>query len=311
MNLGKGIPHQSSFTQGVGGSPQISASSKKGYENVILPEGLGSGSPVPQYEEVEGEILEGSVPGPTRGRMASITSSNLSEPLSPSPPLPDRKYLDTDIIQSPPPPEVPERRYTLASGTTPQPAEQACLSPREKVSRKISSDSLHHTPMHQLSDMGNEYAVISRNNQVEVGVTPEETDPHPPNLPLRAHQRMSSREDILADTAEEGGGANVGPEVTAISKYADLRIGSNHTPSSAPKEGYQSSLAYSVVKLDSQTGKLEIKKEDELPYPTSPQPYEVASPVPGSTPHHELNTTDPHYEEIESKDEVSGELLNM
>lgn len=286
LSLGTGIQQSDMSPRVVGVAAQISTSRKKGYENVILPELLSPTSPVPQYEEIEGPQQQPAVPGSTRGRMASITSSNLSEPFSPSPPLPDRKYLDTDIIQSP----------------TPELAEESSSS-GGVASRKDSTNSLHRAPMHQISDMGNEYAIVHRKQDevgvVEVGVIAEEIPP--PSLPLRAHLRMSSRENLLAESAGEGGGANVGPTVSEPVQYADLGMDSHHTLS--PKEGYQT-VAYSIVKLDPQTRKMEIKEGGNL-YPLSPQPYEVASPTPVSTPHHELNT-DPHYEEIESKDEMSG-----
>lgn len=306
---------------------QLLPSSRKGYENVVLPELQSSTSPVPLYEEIESvgqpDYLTSQHPlsGSSRGRMASVTSSNLSEPLSPSPPIPDRKYLDSDVILGSSPPFPPDRRYSPSpERINPVPLTTTIAG---SGARKTSTDSLQQPPMHQVSSMGNEYAIINprhcqrKHGDMEVGVAEEGHLPAP-ILPMRAHQRMSSRENLLADTGtcttEEMGMASAGTEVSEehvperkSGHYADLGMSSPPPTLVAPegaKEG--SSIAYSVVKLDSVSGKFEAA----VPLCTSPQPYEVASP----TSHH-LSTlsqspsgTEPHYEEIERPaDDASGQ----
>lgn len=301
--------HRASVGRGKGVAPgptaQLTASTKKGYENVVFGEARNAaGSPAPpRYEEIEGsykEEIQSSLPGPGRGRMASLTSSTLSEPLSPSPPLPDRKYSDTDLLTSPQP-DLQNSRYT-----PPDSAPSLTTTPPSPAEERARKNSLQHAPMHQLSDKGQEYAIIQRGRpqkqqqqQQQQGEKGREGGvAEPPALPLRAHQRMSSREDLLTDTLDS---ANVAPEIGVVSECAEL---GDHAP--CAKQGYQSTTAYSVVQLDPDSGKMVVKEDEERPRSLSPQPYEVASPTPGATPHHELNTG-PHYEEIESKDDMSGE----
>lgn len=302
---------------------QISTSTKRGYENVSLLDPQSSKSQLPLYEEIEdvtapttpqsqfprplpssqgrssseavGRGRMASLPSngeaTSRGRMASLTSSSCSsDPTSPSPPMPDRKYLESDAIASP---DAQDSRYTPP--------------PELGASRRDSSNS--RPPQHQLSAMGNEYAVINtryrqkKHQKQQVGVVAEEKDL--PSLPLRAHQRMSSREDLLLDAAEEEGGV-----VTVASGHEDGGDSIVSTSSSPTKNLRHDTIAYSVVKLDPMSGRLEVN-EDLPPFPadthsTSPQPYEVASPTPGSA--QAMASPNPLYEEIEGEEaNVSGE----
>ena len=254
-------------------SVQLSASNKRGYENVVV-----LTATVPQYEQISSQLspLQSPPPQPTLPY-----TTNSSQPLSPSPPLPDRNYLDSDLM-SPPPGGMEERKTSTSSLQQPP-------------------------PLHEVSSTGKEYAIIhpkhlqkkhqererAKEDQ-EGGVTPEQEEAEPPpTLPLRAHQRMRSRENLLA---EEGG--VVSPQPPEASKTS---MKTDHTPNDGP-------IAYSVVKLDAVSGRGEVSEEDLV----SPQPYEVASPTPlSSSSAHPYpapsSSTDPHYEEIEGASQDEGE----
>ncbi len=303
------------------GSVQLSASRKQGYENVVV-----LTANVPQYEHISSpsqspvqpplpwatsEPLSPSPPLPVQPPLPWATS----EPLSPSPPLPDRNYLDSDMTAPPhdltaPPPGAGEVRE----------------------GRKVSTASLQQPPLHEVSATGNEYAIIhpkhllkkhqekEREEQeggVAGGVTREpEGAELVPTLPLRAHQRMRSREDLLAEVRGEVLPQPPEGSRTAGSSMMLGRVKGDHTPSALPTSGGSNDpVAYSVVKLDPVSGRGEVS-EETLSLPVSPQPYEVASPTPtptsaGSTHFNPApSSIDPHYEEIQGGSEViSGEPI--
>ena len=277
------------------GSVQLSASNKRGYENVVV-----LTATVPQYEHISSQIV------PLQSTPQPPLPWASSEPLSPSPPLPDRNYLDSDILT--PPPDL------------------ASPPPGAGGSRKASTASLQQPPpLHEVSATGNEYAIVNpkhllkkheerEREEQEVGVAEgQEGVGLVPSLPLRAHQRMSSREDLLAEVGGEVSPQPPDGSRTAVN-YAVLGMKNDHTPSVPPSDaGSNDPIAYSVVKLDPVRGQGEVS-EDILPLPTSPQPYEVASPTPTPTPTSAGSTQfsptpskmDPHYEEIEGGSQVSG-----
>jgi hypothetical protein len=173
--------------------------------------------------------------------------------------------------------------------------------------------------MHEVSAAGSEYAIVSHRHvqkklmsreRQEVGKLPptEGGDHHPPSLPLRARERMS-RENLLASCAEGVASTEVGG---ASPDFNESNVVGDQVPAQAPEQAYQppsteqsQHLAYSIVKLDGVSGKMKVSEEvdNHLPLPTSPQPYEVASPTSSTSklqPFSLLtNSTDPHYEEIQ------------
>ena len=283
----------------------------------------------PQYEEVE---FSGGMtsPNPLYGVGREAFWNNDS--LAPNPTLPDRKYSDSDVQSPPPllspPPDLPDRRYS------PSP---------ELINIGGRKNSVHQPPpLHEVSALGNEYAIINR-NRGNVGVAASPMRPadnvgvaaspmrpgdnvgvaDSPMLPLRAQQRMSSREDILAactiDVTRETSDHTSSPEFNMLGIVSDQI-------SSVPKQAYQPHIP---------TERSEF--EEVLPCPTSPRPYEVASPTtssinlytpssatpapssatPSATPTPSSAapssaTTpwpDPHYEEIEREEVVTGDFV--
>lgn len=295
---------------------------KRGYENVAL--SVPHRPPLPQYEEVE---IGGGMtsPNPLCGVGRDRFWNNDS--LAPNPTLPDRKYSDGDM-QSPallsPPPDIPDRRYT----------------PSPELG--VRKNSIHQPPpLHEVSAMGNEYAIINRNRR-HVGVA---APPMRDNvgmaaslmLPLRAQQRMSSRENILAAcTIDVTGENDMTSDHTSSPEFNRLGVVSDQVISSAPKQAYH---IYSTLDPGSERSEF----EEVLPCPTSPRPYEMASPTnlytpSGATPSSATPTpssaiptpssatpsnatptpssatptwSDPHYEEIERQEVVTGEDMYM
>ena len=296
---------------GGGGRAQLP---RRDYENVVLPgEQLLDPLPdplqdPPQYEEImgSGQAVHSVNPLYGRGRISSA-GSTISEPFSPSPALPDRKYSDSDLMS--PSPGLPEGAQCYT------PPGSAALVPPEAEeglgSRKMSVESHHHVPLHQISETGSEYAIVSRNHNLKKRQSTEEgagvgvgSGMPPPIRPLRARERMSRENLVAAASADTG---TLSEEVGVAEEGSAV---SDKVAAQAPKQAYQQhQIAYSIVKLDSVTGKSEVTEEEvsQVTLPTSPQPYEVASPttstsalqgclpLTGGGP-----VAEPHYEEIES-----------
>lgn len=192
--LAKSEQQQKKFSSPVKtGSTHISSSTRKGYENVQFCPPQSSqksvSSPPPHYEDVNGTTSTHDQPS-SRPRVASLTSSS-SEPLSPSPPLPDRKYSDSDMFST---------ANKLGRVTTN--GEESENKRRGTLSSQSSASEVVKVPQHEVSETGCEYAIVERqarranDSSAESAVAPK--------LPLRAHQRIILEEDKAQQGQEKG-----------------------------------------------------------------------------------------------------------
>ncbi len=279
---------------------KVTPSRKKGYENVVWGQSL---KPMPVSDP------------PSCDSHVTSTDASLS------PPLPNRKYLETDLPFSPTPQQDSDNIDDDIISSSVPPGE---ATPTHGGREGLNGES----PQHEVSALGNEYAVVDHIHHKkmieEVGMNEEAWSPEaPPTCPLRAYQRMNSREDLV--TENERGVVSLDPKGQGRpSNYAVLDMTDGGETPSPSNEAHQPTIAYAIVKLDStQEG---WSERDELrPRPLSPRPYEVASPT-GNKTNHVITSpsspspssqappapqTDPHYEEIqEDSPEISGESDN-
>ena len=269
------------------------------------------------------------------------------EKSSPTPPLPERHYSDTDIRMSPPPPlpqrqfpnddtlsppPLPERHYTasdiaLSSGGSGQPAAATQVQPVKQVSlaggrdrstkdrsKSLDSESGKMTK-YEISEMGNQYAVVTKGNKSNGAGN---IIISPPPLPKRFRERFNEDSPYVAVSNESinqlGGDKSSG--------YVDI----DHSIGNSGRPAYNDSIAYAVVKLEGSSDKAgQPQPQPQEPRPSvrrarTPRPYEAAvssstSSTPSTPASADLRPKRvPAYEEIDverSPHKIDGESTGL
>lgn len=211
-------------------------STRHSYENVQWTQSAAvpsTGLPLPDRRSSEGELL----------------------PLSPTPPLPERRYEDLS-----PPPPLPSRRYTAdptALKGKSSASEAAASLSQDSITESTAAAAAAAPLQHEESDGGNLYTVVDRNRKTSA---PETT----------------IRPIVSSETHQ----------------YAvlDLPQSTRQPATKTTKDpAYQDSIAYAIVRLEgtSQSPSPSSEAGETL---RAPSPYEVPSPsssLKRSTPHYE------------------------
>ena len=312
-NLQSGVGKNYSLSRITSSSPS-NEPNKRDYENVVV----GRLLPLPQYEEIEDQRASPSSP-----RVPSHTNTTGNEVLSLTPPIPDRKYEESDVSShhsdrlSSASPSLTSGEAISSEAISSRPTDSLPHSqtpPSENV--PACADSLQNgvSLHHEISAMGREYAIVDRSHRgrkvVDIQNGAEGAQLSAPTRPLRAHERMTGEEEQVVSkggkTSKQEGDKT---QNASIGNYAELDI----TTGNPPSPNSQIATAYSVVKLDPASGRIDV---EDAPMPTSPQPYEVVSPTPlispceMETPNRETGL-DPYYEEIEREDEEESGKNNV
>ena len=230
---------------------------------------------------------------------------------SPTPPLPERKYDETDIRMTPPPPlpqrqlsnedsltppPLPERHYTasdvaLSGCGQPQPAAVMATAPeqtrqkqvnpvrqvnpdRETKERSKSFDSIGDGSFKfEISEMGHQYAIVTKGKTIARDDGKDIISPPP--LPKRFRERFNENSPFPSTSNE-----NIHQSVArnAETSYVDV----DHSANPNSKNSIHSeTIAYAVVKVD---GSSDDPGQDRPTFrrARTPRPYEdpfVGSPT--------------------------------
>ena len=258
---------------------------------------------------------------------------------SPTPPIPERKYSDTDIRMTPPPPlpqrhysggedvlsppPLPERRYTAtdlgelkpaaAAGTVAlaQGQGQVHNSPQLHVdtrdrSKSLDSDYDSGNVKYEVSGLGHQYALVTKGKVVEDGANNNEKkgENAPPPLPKRFRERFNEDSPFNSTENISQAGAGAAAVRNNTSYYVDIDHSGEVTSN---KTSYTDTIAYAVVKVDggsvnppTSDGRRPIRRVK------TPRPYENAVSSSSGTPPPPALTDSvkpkrpPAYEEIDN-----------
>ena len=252
---------------------------------------------------------------------------------SPTPPVPERHYSDSDLHMTPPPPlpqrqysnedtlepapPLPERRYTasdvaLGRSGPPQPmmaaagltsqvqqSQEGGATAREELESRDRPKSLELEAVDDgESNVGNHYARV-----IKMKLTNEDGSPKsPPPLPKRVRERFNENSPYISnENLSQSGG------VVKRSGYVDVE----HSESSSEVYLGQDTIAYAVVKVDGSSGDSH-SKDVPVRQSRTPRPYEnpILAPPSLTTAADGKPKRVPAYEEVDIVDshKVDGKL---
>ena len=255
---------------------------------------------------------------------------------SPTPPIPDRGYSEDDVRMTPPPalpqrqysfsdvldgspPPLPERHYTAAdlrdlklsvAGAVAQGHGQMQTAPTQNRetrdrSKSLDSNRLKDSMRYEVSEMGHQYALVTKGKVVD-STSKEDTDGNaPPPLPKRFRERFSEGSPF---NSTENVSQAAGSRVRNSTGYVDI----DHSELASDTfkiSSYADTIAYAVVKVDGSSDHAHggrrpaSRRENASRREKSPRPYEHAvssgTPPPPSLPESKPKRP-PAYEEIDT-----------
>ena len=266
------------------------------------------------------ETLDGDVEGRqdhAPGGSRDVTPTPSSPPpedreeRTPTPPLPDRGYTDSEVRRTPtpplperryelspsPPPPLPVRRFSEHEGTslgraqlTETASENGHLTSDPNLRRGSDAGSRSDSMRRLVTNFGDEYTLVSKQDaEQRRPVSWAESTVSagyatiPPSLPAYTPE---SRQ--VSEEEEEQRRASAASQIPYSSRYIDLDCVANPHRARSRVDPYRDSIAYAIVTLEdtrqNQDGAREETPEDEGRFrrsATPPEPYEI--PMKGAT----------------------------